>query len=159
MKKYLLAFLFVPIYPAAQSIPKEVKMTAVGSSPFNLAIMEKEAALYDNNGVANKYIEFPYVKDMTMDKTKLLDIQKVSFAIEDMLIDVDQKIKETLKNDSTLNIKSTLDHFSHYASQYAYAMYTGRDTTPKMINIKAFRYWLKAIYKNADSFVENILGF
>ena len=151
--------IFVPIYPAAQSIPKEVKMTAVGSSPFNLAIMEKEAALYDNNGIANKYIEFPYVKDRTMDKTKLLDIQKVSFAIEDMLIDVDQKIKETLKNDSTLNIKSTLDNFSHYGSQYAYTMYTGGDTTPNMINIKAFRYWLKAIYKNAGSFVENILGF
>lgn len=151
---------FVPLYPAAHFLPKAVKTNVLGSAPFNVAIIDKELEFYSNNGSLNRYIEIPGIKDMTMNKEKLIEWQKTTFDIENNLIDADKRIKEYIKNVKDSNkVEEILKTFSNDAVNYAYETYTGKNTVPVKSNINSFEIWLKSAYRNANSIIMSILGF
>jgi hypothetical protein len=151
---------FVPLYPAAHFLPKAVKTNALGSAPFNVAIIDKELEIYSNNGSLNRYVEIPGIKDMTMNKEKLIEWQKTTFDIENNLIDGDKRIKEYIKNvKDPKKVEEILKTFSNDAVNYAYETYTGKNNIPIRSNINSFKIWLKSAYRNADSLVMNILGY
>ena len=151
---------FVPVYPAAQFLPKVVKTNALGSAPFNAAIIDKELEIYSNNGSLNRYVEIPGIKDMTMNKEKLIEWQKTPFDIENNLIEEDKKIKDYVKDiNDPKKVEEILKTFSEDASNYAYDIYTGGSSIPLSSNKNSFKIWLKSAYKNANSLIMSILGY
>lgn len=151
---------FVPIYPAAHFIPAAVQSNTLGSAPFNVTIIDKELEIYSNNGSLNRYVEIPGIKDMTMNKEKLIKWQQTSFTIENNLIKEDRKIKDYIKNvKEPGKIEKILKAFSNDAVTYAYETYAGKNELPLNSNINSFKIWLKSAYRNADSIIMNILGY
>jgi hypothetical protein len=150
---------FVPVYPAAKYIPLEVKENLLGSAPFNTVIPDKELEFYSNNGSVNKALEFPGLKDMTMNKRKLLQWQPTPFFIEDNLFNADAKVKVYINNiKDPSQVEEILKTFSKDAAKYAYETYTGENKTPNKSNLKSFEIWLKSAYRNANSLILRILG-
>ena len=141
---------FVPVYPIVQEIPKELEAGIFGLSQINLAIIEREFELYDNNGTVNRYIELPVSIDETINKIKLKQIQEDIFMIENILIEEDQRIKKLLKNDVLTDdvlVKKILAQFSNIAVKYAYTNYSGeRSNLIKYTD--TFRLILKNLYRN-----------
>ena len=154
------AGVFVPIYPAAHFIPAAVQMNALGSAPFNVAIIDKELEFYSNNGSLNRYLEIPGIKDMTMNKEALLEWQKTPFEIENNLLEADKKIKDYIKNvTDPSKVEEILRTFSNDATNYAFEMYTGQANIPPHSNLNSFHIWLKSAYRNMNSLIMDILGY
>ena len=154
------AGVFVPLYPAAHFIPDAVQSNALGSAPFNVAIIDKELEFYSNNGSLNRYIEIPGIKDMSMNKGELIEWQKTPLSIENNLIEEDKKVKDYIKNvKDPKKVEEILKAFSDDAVNYAYETYTGENNIPNRSNINSFKIWLKSAYRNADSIIMSILGY
>ncbi|MDY6820607.1 MAG: hypothetical protein SVN78_03170 [Deferribacterota bacterium] len=155
------AGVYVPIYPAAHYIPEAVNANLMGGAPLNVEIINKELELYENNGGVFRYLEvLPSIRDMTINKIKLYDLQdSLTFPLEDTLIEADREIKQAIKNgEVNYDTEEVLKTFSKDASNYAYDVYSGKSELPSRSNLYTFQMWLRLVFNNSTSLIDTILG-
>ena len=118
----------VPLYAWADKIPKDGKIIDKSSaSVFNSAIVELELSVYSNNKLSTANIDGikRYAMDKTINYEKVLEIQKWSLPLEDLLIEKTEDFLNCIRSNGSHVDNNNLFDFSDYATNFAYKDYMG----------------------------------
>ncbi len=150
------AGVFVPTFPAAKYVPTKMASNNVfGYASFNLAIVDKEFSLYDNNGAVNSILPIPWM-DTNINLTKLQALQALVQPIEDeMVTRTNMFVEGLLANPSLIN-STSMAHFSQNVAEEAYHRYVGIGMGSGKIDLKSVAKWALKTLRQRVAIIENI---
>ncbi len=147
---------FVPTFPAARSVPAKMASTnMLGYSAFNLAIVDKEFSLYDNNGAVNSILPTPWM-DTTINLTKLTALQSLTQPIEDEAVVRTKAFVNGLIAAPAMLEASSLAAFSQNLTEYAFARYVATGLGSGRIDLKTLARWTLRTLHSRVNIIENI---
>ena len=150
------AGVFVPTFPAAQSVPtKTASNNSLGFSAFNLAIVDKQFSLYDNAGSINSILPSPMM-DTTINLPKLRALQAEVQPIEDDIVARTTSFMNGLAANPGLLSPTALANFSQAATEESYARYAGAGWNSGRIELKVFARWALQTIRQRSAIAENI---
>ncbi len=147
---------FVPTFPAAKVVPSKMASNNVfGYAAFNLATVDKELWLYDNNGAVNSILPVPWM-DTHINMTKLAALQPVVQPIEDdMVAKANTFVNQMIANPSLITPEN-LASFGQATTEEAFSRYTDINFGAGVIDPNAFIRWsIKSLSKQIK-IVQNI---
>lgn len=148
--------IFVPTFPAARSVPSKMASTNMfGYAAFNLAIVDKEFSLYDNNGAVNSILPVPWM-DTNINLTKLTALQAITQPIEDEAVARTRTFVNELEALPSAVSAASLAAFSQTATERAYARYVDGGLSSGRIDLKLLAKWALQTLRPRVGIIENI---
>lgn len=98
------------------------KMDITASCLLNMAIDCQERTMYNNNKPYEKP-DYAAKQDYTIDYSKLLEVQRWTFPLEDYIIQKTELFLDELRQDNSMLSADELADFSHIAAEFAYENY------------------------------------
>lgn len=147
---------FVPTFPAAKVVPSKMASNNVfGYAAFNLATVDKELWLYDNNGAVNSILPVPWM-DTHINMTKLASLQPLVQPIEDAMVAKAKTFVNQMIANPSLITPENLASFGQATTEEAFTRYTAINFGAGVIDPNAFIRWSAKSLSKQIKIIQNI---